>query len=450
MITFVTIIVLILVVILNHFLFKKLINHLTLYAFSWAFYIILYDLRLMNYPDIRPVTWFVILITFFLFVLGIATVFLARKVFNKNNDVFAEKKEVNLVFFKDGGQILKLTIYIFGLIGLYAAYHHWMELIAKFGSITKVLLNANVIYGMRVSGEFGGSLPYLYTVAYVGVFFAAVYTAHKEKLTFAAIIPMFAVILKDTASVGRTGILFAFLLFFLTFFFTRYSMLTIKIEKKRNYKGLIIGALLIIIIAVSAVTLIKTFRGQIETYTATSRSLSKFKNSLFISPSMYLYFSSNPVALNRYLISEDENLMIGENTFLTFYNFISKFDVIRHPNFYPKGYYVPMWTNQATYLREIHADFGYFGMFIVPYLLGLICTFWWFRYFETHELKYLILYSFMNVIVSFSIMQMISRMAGFWIALIILLLIVPIIQILSNYNFNRRKSKNEILTLARK
>ena len=79
MITFVTIIVLILVVILNHFLFKKLINHLTLYAFSWAFYIILYDLRLMNFPDIRPVTWFVILITFFLFILGILTVFFCQK-----------------------------------------------------------------------------------------------------------------------------------------------------------------------------------------------------------------------------------------------------------------------------------------------------------------------------------------------------------------------------------
>jgi len=445
MITFVTIIVLILVVILNHFLFKKLINHLTLYAFSWAFYIILYDLRLMNYPDIRPVTWFVILITFFLFILGILTVFFARKVFNKNNDVFSITKENDFSFFKDDGQILKMAIYLFGIIGLYAAYHHWMELITKFGSITKVLLNANVIYGMRVSGEFGGSLPYLYTVAYVGVFFAAIYTAYKEKLTFAAVIPMFAVILKDTASVGRTGILFAFQLFFFTFFFTRYSLATIKTEKRKNYKGLIIGALIVIVIAVSAVTLIKTFRGQIETYAATSRSLSKFKNSLFISPSMYLYFSSNPVALNRYLISEDENLMIGENTFLTFYNFISKFDVVRHPNFYPKGYYIPMWTNQATYLREIHADFGYFGLFIIPYLLGFICTFYWFRYFETNKMKYLVLYSFLTMVVSFAIMLMITRMAGFWIAVIILLITIPIIDKLSFFNSERKKNKKQIL-----
>lgn len=445
MITFVTIVVLVLVLILNRLLFKKQITHLTLYAYGWAIYIILYDLRLMNYPEIKPVTWFVILATFFCYVLGIVTVFAARKVFNKNNNVFSEKRTHEFLIFKDGGQILVYAIYFFGLLGLYAAYHHWMELIAKFGSVTKVLLNANVIYSMRVSGEFEGSLPYLYTVAYVGVFLSAIYTAIKGRITFAALIPMIAVILKDTASVGRTGILFAFLLFFLTFFYTRYSILTIKTDKKQSRKGLIIGAIIIVLLAVSAVSLIKTFRGQIETYSATSRSLSKFKNSLFISPSIYLYFSSNPVVLNRYLIFEDENLMIGENTFLTFYNFISKFGVIDHPKFYPKGYFVPMWTNQATYLREIHADFGYFGLFIFPYFLGFICTFLWFKYFETYKIKYLTWYSFLSVIVAFTIMQMISRMAGFWIALLLILMSIPIIEWLSNYNYNRKKNKKLIL-----
>jgi uncharacterized membrane protein YiaA len=445
MVTFVTVIVLILVLVLNHFLFKKLINHLTLYAFSWALYIILYDLRLMNYPDIKSVTWFVILLTFFHFILGILTVFAARRIFNKNNDVFSEEKEDELPFAKDNGQVLKISIYFFGLIGLYAAYHHWMELIAKFGSITKVLLNANIIYSMRVSGEFEGSLPYLYTVAYVGVFLSAIYTALKERVTFVAIIPMIAVILKDTASVGRTGILFAFLLFFLTFLTTRYSISTIKTKKKLNRKGLIIGVIIIVLLAISAVSLIKTFRGQIETYTATSRSLNKFKNSLFISPSLYLYFSSNPVVLNRYLMFEDENLMIGENTFLTFYNFISKFGVIDHPKFYPKGYFVPMWTNQATYLREIHADFGYFGVFTIPYIMGFLCTLWWFRYFETNNTNYLILYSFLNMVVSMGIMIMITRMAAFWIALIILLLSIPVIEKLSVYNYYRLRRKKMIL-----
>ena len=33
-----------------------------------------------------------------------------------------------------------------------------------------------------------------------------------------------------------------------------------------------------------------------------------------------------------------------------------------------------MWTNTGTYLREIHADFGYVGLFTIPFLLGLLTT----------------------------------------------------------------------------
>ena len=341
--------------------------------------------------------------------------------------------------------MLKYAIYFFGFVGLYAAFHHWMELIAKFGSITKVLLNANIIYSMRVSGEFGGSLPYLYTVAYVGVFLSAIYTAHKEKLTFATLIPMVAVILKDIASVGRAGILFAFLLFFLTFFLRRYSILTLKRKNRINRRGILFSTFMFILLSVLAVTLIRAFRGQIENYNAASRTLGKYKTNLFISPSMYLYFSSNPVVLNRYLITADENKMIGENSLLPFYNLISKTGAVPHPDFYQKGFYIPIWTNQATYLREIHEDYGYFGLFAIPYLLGLMCTFYWFRYFETYKIKHLVILAFSNVVVSMGIMVIITRMAAFWIAVIILLITIPIIDKLSFFNSVRKKNKTKIL-----
>jgi oligosaccharide repeat unit polymerase len=447
MITFISILILFSAFVINRFLFHRFINHLMVYTISWVGFAILYDLRLINYSEISLYTWVIILMTYLCFVLGIVTVFIARKSLKKNNSLLTEPVNIEISLFKDDGQVLKLYIYVISAIGFFAAFHHWHELISKFGSITKVLLNANTIYSMRVSGEYSGSLPYLYTISYAGVFLGAYYTAYKEKLTLVAVLPIIAVILKDMASVGRAGILFAFLMFFLTFFTAKYALgRNIANQSKKNSRKLIIAALTVVLLSVLSVVAVKAVRGQVENYNATTRSLNKLKSSVFITPSIYLYFSSNQVVLSRYFFSEDEQVMFGENTFLTLYNFLSKFNVVEHPRFYPKGYYIPMWTNQATYLREIHADFGYFGLFFVPYFIGLITTFFWFRYLETYNVRYLVAHAFFNIIVAFSIFIVISRMAAWSIALLFLLFTLPYVERLSIFNANRILKKHKLNT----
>ena len=77
-----------------------------------------------------------------------------------------------------------------------------------------------------------------------------------------------------------------------------------------------------------------------------------------------------------------EHPRFGENTFAPIYGILARIKVVEPPDWFQRGYNVPMWSNTATYLREIHADFGYIGLALFPYLLGLVTTFFWFKLYQ--------------------------------------------------------------------
>ncbi len=442
MVTLFTITICVLVLFFNKFIYEKFINPLTIYTFSWSLFVILYDLHLMEYPELKGITWVIMFLSFVSFFLGIITVFMARSAKNKDNKIFKRKITVSFPILLDGGKSLRLFVWFCSILGLFAAFFHWWELIQKFGSIGGVLLNMNTIYSMRVSGGFSGSLPYMHAFAYIGVFYVAIYTAYYEKFHSFFVLPMVAVVLKDIATVGRANILFGFLLFFLVFFTMRHAMGRNLIKSKVNSRSLIIAAIVIAGIAIAAVSIVKSNRGIVENFNASSRTLNKFKKSLFISPSMYMYFSSNPAVLNRYFITEEENLRFGENTFFTVYNFVAKTGAIEAPKIFGKGYYIPMWTNQATYLREINADFSYPGLFIVPYLLGMLVTFYWFRFHETLKMGNLVMLTTLNVIVSFTVLVMITRMGILWVTVLGIAFFNPFVEKISTHYYNKQKKIN--------
>jgi len=153
-------------------------------------------------------------------------------------------------------------------------------------------------------------------------------------------------------------------------------------------------------------------------------ALKKVNKDMPISPSIYLYFSSQIVVLSKYLEKESETCIWGENTFLPIYNLIAKTGWIERPRFYQKGYYVPMWTNTGTYLREIHADFGYPGIFVVPFLLGFFSTWAWFAFMNSKKAIHFVFLVYFMVIIGFSFLMMITRLGVWWISLFFILVFV--------------------------
>lgn len=428
MITFLTIVICLSSIFLSKILFQKWFNHLMIYVSSWSLFIILYELKLIKYTSVSDFTYTIVFVAFISFFLGILTVFSARASLNKDVRLFDVFRFVKIDYFPEKTKLIKVIILTSFLLGLIAAVDYWTVLINKFGSIPAVFLKVNVIYSMRVSGELTGNIPYLITVAYVGVFFSAIYTVYLNRLSFYSVMPLISIILHDAASAGRTGIFIGLLIFICTFFLYSHllsSSSTYKIVKKTP---LIISFVFLFAIAFTSMALIKSMRTGGEQFQAASRSLNANSSSAIISPSVYLYFSSNVAVLSKYFEKEAEHPKFGENTLLPIYNVLAKFNAVEKPKFYMKGYQIPMWTNSATYLRELHADFGFLGIILYPYLLGLLTTFFWFRFFTKNRLYDLVILIHLFLLVSLSVFYQATRSAVWSLNLIMTIIVVRLLE----------------------
>ena len=423
MIILISLIIIIISFILGKHIFGYWFNHLFIYATSWALFAILYEIKLIRYTSISTETWLIVSVTFLIYVSGVLSVYLSRNIFYPQ--YIPPEKDKSFDITLDGGNLLIYGILFFSLLGLIGAIEHWLALVNEFGSIPAVLASAGEVYRMKVRGEDIGQIPYLYIFSYVAIFLGAIYSAYKNRISILVLVPFLGAIIKDISGFARAGIFFSFILFLLTFMITRYALKKIHPEWYRYNKKLIVQLTLIIFLVLSSVTLIKQVRGSFEEFKASSSSLNSLQGGI-ISPSIYLYFSSDIAVLSKYFEGEGEPAYFGQNTFLSFYNFLAKMDFVEKPPTFPKGYFMPIWSNSATYLRELHVDFGAWGLFIIPYLLGLFTTFYWFKFFSTYRVSDLLVLIYLNVIVSFSVFYMVTRLASWFLSFTVLLILLPI------------------------
>jgi len=397
------------------YIFERWFNPVFIYSSSWAFIIFMYNLELIRYTRVSFLTWLVIVLAYFAFITGVL-IFKLGKNLEENNSV--KEKKSNRYFtekwWNEREKVLKRIIVITAIIGLLVSLQHWYVLIKKFGSITMVFLNANDIYQQRVSGEHFGQIPYLNLLSYVSVFFSAIYSAYKNKFTVLVLLPLLAVILTDAASLARAGVFFALMIFGITFITARYFFKkALDSPKYSNNRNIIITSILVVLLAFAGVSVIRMIRNPMGDFISTSIELKKLSNNGIISSSLYLYFSSPVVVLSQYLDERNEKAIFGENTFYPVYNNLKKLGGNFNLRAYPKGYFIPMWVNSATYIRDLDADFGTLGVFIVPFIIGFISTFYWFKYFATGRLINLAFYSFTTVLIVFSVFYIGTRLT-FW------------------------------------
>jgi oligosaccharide repeat unit polymerase len=188
----------------------------------------------------------------------------------------------------------------------------------------------------------------------------------------------------------------------------------------------------VLIVVVLAAGLVKSFKNPAENYKASTRELRELEDGFLISPSIYLYASAHVGVLNAYLYSQDEQTAFGENMFLPIYRFLGKFDLVKKTSFYQKGYYIPMYTNTGTYLRELHADFGPIGLFLFPFFLGLVVTYYWFNFYENQNLASLVVLVFIFLLIAFSFLVLVTRLSYWAISLSILLVLFFILDKLTS------------------
>jgi oligosaccharide repeat unit polymerase len=419
-------------IVFGRIFFKKWFNHLTLYSIIMGGLFFFYELKLLPYPNIIPLAWFMIVGSFLAFILGVVTFFAARNLY-PNNKLEGDLEISELKIFNDGGRALKYSVLFFSLIGLFVALHRWYILIGKFGSIQDVVINAAVVYRLNIQGEIKEFIPFLPSFIYVGVFLSGIYTAYNKKFTFLSVFPIITIILKELTYFGRGEILFASMEFVFTFLLFRHFLVK---TKKDSFKFSRINAfvttviLLVLIMTVSS--FIRISRGSRENYVGTDRQLKQMKDNFLFSPSIYLYISSDAGVLSKYLEMDKEETKIGENSFRLFYDFLSRFNLVEKPKFFQRGYFIPMWTNTGTFIREIHADFGIIGVLVIPFSLGLILTWLWFNFLRTGNIYTILFMVYLYLIIGFSFLVMVTRLNQWYFSQILILMYLPILQKLAS------------------
>jgi oligosaccharide repeat unit polymerase len=438
-------------ILLGRLFFKKWFNHLTLYSAIMGGLVFFYELKLLPYPDLIPQAWFMLVATFLAFILGTTTVLTAKNLYG-NKQLIISETSLNLKIFSDGGKALKYSILLFSFIGLFVALHRWFILIGKFGSIQDVIINAAVVYRLNVQGEIKEFIPILPSFVYVGVFLSGIYTAYKGRFSFLSFFPVLTIILKELTYFGRGEMLFSSMEFLFTFILFRHLLASDLKQRFKFSKGNAFAASVIFLsLLIVASSFVRVSRSAIENYSGANSKLRNLKDNFLFSPSVYLYLSSDVGVLSKYLQLDKEETHFGQNTFHPVYDLLSKFKVIEKPNFFQKGYFIPMWTNTGTFIREIHADFGIVGVLMLPYILGMLITWFWFRFYNDKSIYDLLFLVYLFIIVGFSFLMMITRLNIWLFSQVIILMYVPILNRLSSYKNSKiylRNAENNFRTIS--
>ena len=407
-------------------IFKCWMNHLTVYSLSMGGLTFLYELKLLPYYDLTALAWFFIIGSSLSYYLGILTITSARSL----GGVIYSKDQttISLPIFADKGKALKYSVIIFSFIGLFVAIHRWYVLIKMFGSIPAVFINASLIYRLNVRGEIKEFIPFFPSFVYVGVFLAAIYTAYKGRFSFLSFFPLVCVILKELTYFGRGEMLFSTMEFFFTFFLMRNLLKNDSIQRFKFYKrNAFTAAVFLLVLLVIASSFVRISRGIKENIPGTSNVLKDLQGTMILTPSVYLYISSDVGVLSKYLEIGKETAKFGENSFRIVYELLSKINVIEEPSFFQNGYHIPMWVNTGTYIRELHSDYGVVGVFLVPYLLGLMITFLWFKFYEKNNLAVLTVLVYLFIVVGFSFLMVVTRLNIWFFSQILIIAYLPIL-----------------------
>jgi len=428
-------------IILGKILFKKWVNHLTIYCLIMGGLIFFYELKLLPYVDIVPLAWFFIISTFLSFLFGILTMISGRNIFPTDR-VATEKSISTMPLFADGGRVLKYSILFFTLIGFFVAFQRWWVLIHMFGSIPAVLVNAGIVYRLNVNGEIKDFIPILPNFIYVAVFLVGIYTAYKRRFSLLTFLPFISIVIKELTYFGRGEILFALMEFFFSFLLFRH-LLNNELSEKFKFlkKNAIIASIILVIFLVSSASLIRVTRGSYENFSGGNSQLKQLKGNFLLSPSIYLYLSCDIGVFSKYLEQDRENTKFGQNSFLIGYDFLSKLGILKKPSAFQKGYFIPMWANTGTFMRELHADFGIAGLFLVPYVIGLLITWFWFKFYEQKNLIVFAFLVYFYLIVGFSFLVMVTRLNQWYISLFLIIISLPLLEriALISYKFKLLK-----------
>jgi len=355
--------------------YTRWINHVTIYGVVWGIQLVLFQMRLIKYPDFSMETTVFVFGAWAIFILASLTItnfYSLRRVPSQESRIGSS----NLL----ASALVGLTV-----IGAIGTLQHWMVLIKVFGGVKNAIISGNLIYSMsKREGGIPGMWPYIDSVSLSADFFGGVFAGLRKRPFVLGIFPFVVELANAVSGFGRSRLIIGAILWGTAFFFPR-ARKALADRKTLAKRALTVS--FIVFILVFGMQSVLTLRGGRESFTGETTALSHIKGAGFITPSIYMYLSCDIPVLNKFLSYQFsgnvEHTPPGGYTFAPFYRFISKFGIVDPMPVYDKFYNVPVGTNTGSYLRELYIDWGIGGSLLIVYLLGAICS----TVYETYQRK---------------------------------------------------------------
>ncbi|MCE1187961.1 MAG: hypothetical protein LWX56_02375 [Ignavibacteria bacterium] len=119
---------------------------------------------------------------------------------------------------------------------------------------------------------------------------------------------------------------------------------------------------------------------------------------------------------------------------------LSVFGLAEKPASIPPGYFIPMWTNAGTYLKDAHVDFGETGPITIPFILGFAVTLCWYKFYDSRSITWLVPLVYGFVVIGTTPTTALTRSMQWFFTLIVLTASTPIFEKLVKYMAARKKT----------
>jgi hypothetical protein len=392
-------IVLIVIILVSRKIYYSIFSPIALYFIIWIPLFILYLVRLIEYHPVHSITWFIIFLSFFSFLIGGLTPTLGYMAIHKKRVVVSERNSIN--FFQKRKKQLYIAILFFSLVGLLGALGEWTILLKHYGSIGEIFTHfgeIRILFSAKTLNF--GIFAYLAMFLLAGAVLGGIYLAVFSRRKIIPYLPLLGILLYYIPITARQNILFAVLLYFNAFVLTRLSI-NQKIFQASWKKSLLLGGVGVILLVLCLNFLWQGRMGsgeysQFEQYAApffidakdyltTLTFNSGFGNLLFGSLiSNYAYLTSPFAKLNEVLYLrateiENSSWWWGGYTFGSINRMFGKLgSEFKTEQPQTESFYTPIFSRPGTYLLGAIYDFGVRGgAILIPYFLGFIsCLFY--------------------------------------------------------------------------
>lgn len=345
---------------LSELIYGDLFSPLGVYLAIWFLMIGMFHLGLVEYIPIRVSTWLLLFSSILAFAFGCLLVTVVRLAKRKS---FKHGKPLTL---PDPTRFLWVIRGVFVLAAI-GSLVNVLEMVRRYGLYT-VLLEPWIIRWAMGRAEFFEQLQVLTFLNEATIILCAFYLFAYRRLrpAYVLLLPVlsFGYLLMST---GRTRPLYALIAAFSVW-------LSVRGERKLRWRALKQFAL-VAILALAIFGGMGTWIGK-SAYSSEAylKGYTRFSTGLEIFALPYIYFTSN-VAGFEALIQEPPEYSLGRYTFRAVYRFVHVIDPgVEVPSPIEDFRPVPFYINSGTYLSTFYRDFGVTGIWLMPFLIGVLTT----------------------------------------------------------------------------